>query len=209
MKTWTSLYLLLFFVIAVSSASATGTLGLERVTGSQFLVDGLMSVGSNPDSELAYAGPSSSGTGVAASILEGMSTFDAAKAAGTTDKGFAQAEMLNTGFAVSELSTSEPRSTLKILLWLMSFAGLGAIVASTRMIKHNKHVTDDAVVNCKCSSCFSSKTLASRWRWYELPLWMLSARPIRCFSCQRRQFAWAWQRKQGTVRPAHNLVPAR
>jgi hypothetical protein len=209
MKTWTSLYLLLFFLIAISSASATGTLGLERVTGSQFLVDGLMSVDSTPDSELAQAGALSSGTGVAASILEGMNTVGLAKTDVAADNGFAQAEMLTTGFSVSELATGEPRATLKILLWLMSLAGLGAIVASTRMIKHNKKVTDDAVVNCKCSSCFSSKTLASRWRWYELPLWMLSARPIRCFSCQRRQFAWAWQRKQGTVRPAHNLVPAR
>jgi hypothetical protein len=49
-----------------------------------------------------------------------------------------------------------------------------------------------------CPSCLSTKTQSSRWRWYELPFWLLSARPIRCRTCYRRNITWSWSRIDNT-----------
>jgi hypothetical protein len=206
MKTWTAFYLLLFF-IAASSASATETLDQERVPSSQFLVDGLLLAGSNPGLQLSYSSPSSSTT--ASAILEGLNTLAVSKNPGATDTSISEVGALTTGFGATELSSGDLGNKTKILLWLLSLAGLLTIVATARMIQHNKRVTDLVEANCKCSSCFSSKTLSSRWRWYELPLWLTTAQPSRCFSCQQRKFAWAWQRKRSSVGASQNLVPAR
>ncbi len=226
MRAWTAFYFVLSCLLAAPVASATGTLDLAPRPSSEFLIDALLLAGSNLTLELvsdhtsngaelittaeaSAVSPSSFNAGMAATILEDTNSLalsqTPAAAEGSSDLG----STLTSGLMEAEPPSTDSVSIMKSLLWLLSLAGLLAAIASVRMIEHNKHVTELVPANCKCSSCFSTKTLASRWRWHELPLWLFTARPYRCYACQGRGFAWAWQRKYGTVQPERNLVPAR
>lgn len=226
MRVW-GFYLLLSCLSAASLAFATETRDLDPRTGSASRADGPTLARSNPGLQLTSdspinvakgataagvqadaAGPSSFYAGVAAT-LGVTNTFDLSTTLGARDSSSDQADTFTSGFPSTELATGEPGSMMKTLLWLFSLAGLVAGVASAQMIKYNKRVNDLVEAGCKCSSCFSTQTLTSRWRWYELPVWLSMARPIRCFACQQRQFAWAWHRKESARRTPRNLVPAR
>ena len=202
MRLRTILNLLLFLFITASLALATGIASLGPMMSSAALIDPVIAENSNgssqPSSDIPLLGDAVSITG---------SVLLASPKPGSTESIDDPADQLTSGFTAAELAPDAPERPMNFL-WLFGFSGLLAAVASARMIKYNKRSNEVVGTGRKCSSCFSTKTLTSRWRWYELPLWLFAARPIRCFTCQRRQFAWAWARKQSAEKPAQHLVPA-
>lgn len=204
MRAWTAFYFVLSCLIAAPLAFATETSDLDVRPSFGLALDGL--AGARADATT----PSSFNAGIDAAILEGSDSFAVDVTPEANEDSSDLADTLAPGLVSTELPSADSESKMKTLLWLCSLAGMLACVAWTRMIKHNKQVTASA--HCKCSRCFSMKTLTSRWRWFELPLWLFAVQPIRCFSCQSRQFVWAWQRwhlKQRTGQLGRHLVPAR
>jgi len=219
----TALNLLLSCLMAGVSASATEIPDLVSTPSSDSRVEKLMKAGSIHSLQLSSDSPLD-GDAVSFSNTENYSqgsgdkiTASADVTVSTTpgsidsrnDNDTDQVYALTSGFTSTELALTEPGSFKKAFFWLFSLAGLVAIVAAASMIRYNRRNNEPLETSCRCSSCLSWKTLTSRWRWYELPLWLFTARPIRCFSCQRRQFAWWWSRQQVSGKPSQRLVPAR
>ena len=202
MRLRTALNLFLSFLITALLASATGIPHLRPPMSSDFRVDGLNAKDSNHGSQLISDIPLFDDAVKITGTVELASTT-----LGSIVSSDDQVDTLTSGFTSTELVTGDPERMMKFL-WLSGLTALVAAVAASSMIRYNKRNNEVVEAMSKCSFCFSTKTLTSRWRWYELPLWLFTARPIRCFSCQRRQFAWAWTRKHGAGKPSQDLVPA-
>lgn len=54
------------------------------------------------------------------------------------------------------------------------------------------HSLEKCLMNCP--GCQSRKVVASRWRRYEWPLWLLGAKPLRCRTCYHRFISWFFLR---------------
>ena len=193
--------LALFFLAAVL-ASATGIPNHGPMTSVDIGLDRFG--GESSDVPQLGSGVPLNGDAIKLSANSFAAPSIASSIDGTND----QTEKLTSELTAAELSIAEPAGNFRFL-WMIGLSSLlAAAVGLANMIRHNRQNTTAVQVNRKCSGCFSTKTLSSRWRWYELHLWLFSARPIRCFSCQRRQFVWAWNCKQRYAKPAQNLVPA-
>jgi hypothetical protein len=55
-----------------------------------------------------------------------------------------------------------------------------------RVRRHRRHYTAPRLTVVRCPSCICPLAYRSRYRWYEVPLWLLRLRPFRCSHCYRR-----------------------